>query len=542
MAFRTVAAPSCPDGHARAQIHSQGSKTTKSGVARMWRCRHLDPDDNQLHTHYFTTRGVNATTRELLDRAIPMPTCGRTEHSEWRVDTHGTYETAAGPRQRYRCTNPKDRTDRHTFTAPLPRSAVEDDTCCDDCRVPTPRHAGSEASTRRLNYPPSVVYSVLHDLADGRAYTHSSMRALERMKRSTGRTRSVNGKAVEELNAAGLVSPSRDQKAHWHIAADILERFGPLITEPAFENIRIEESEYRAAGLPVVYVADEVPVKRDYVRSSTYNSSPVVWNALVVSRMKWEKDGKGAVVGRSSRLVRVRALPTLTKEAWSLVLSELDASDFLIADGAAAIENAAKATWGTNTTFVPCVWHATDNIRKRLTPAKGKPPEKIRDHLFTLTRDLMAANGPGAVSEWFDELELLAEAAQLPMEPVVALRRQYEPLLGKSATVAAAHSNPKVPISNASVENQIEAWVNKLTRRRGAMFANLARTNLLGDLIVAGANGALLRHHEVVEHLRDASRVAEGWSPPPRALVEPAGTYALRDAGSVTELLRQVAS
>ena len=114
------------------------------------------------------------------------------------MDTNGTYDTAAGPRQRYRCSNPDDIAERHTFTAPLPRSAVEDDTCCDDCLRADPRHAGSEASTRRLNYPASVVYSVLHDLSEGRAYTRASMRALERMKRPAGRSRSVKGKPLPD--------------------------------------------------------------------------------------------------------------------------------------------------------------------------------------------------------------------------------------------------------------------------------------------------------------------------------------------------------
>jgi len=127
-----------------------------------------------------------------------MPTCGRDAHEGWRVDTNGTYDTAAGPRQRYRCSNPDDIAERHTFTAPLPRSAVEDDTCCDDCLRADPRHAGSEASTRRLNYPASVVYSVLHDLSEGRAYTRASMRALERMKRPAGRSRSVKGKPLPD--------------------------------------------------------------------------------------------------------------------------------------------------------------------------------------------------------------------------------------------------------------------------------------------------------------------------------------------------------
>ena len=141
--------------------------------------------------------------------------------------------------------------------------------------------------------------------------------------------------------------------------------------------------------------------------------------------------------------------------------------------------------------------------------------------------------------DWWNELDVLAQSAGLPLEPVVALRTQYEPLLGKSAAVARAHPNPKVPISNASVENQISTWVDRLTARRGAMFANLARTNLLGDLIVAGANGALLDRHEVVNLIRDTARSNDGWTPPPRALVEPVGTLSLRDTASITELLGQ---
>jgi hypothetical protein len=76
-----------------------------------------------------------------------MPACTIPEHSMWRIDTNGTYDTLAGPRQRYRCSNPDDSAQRHTFSAPLPRALVADDTCCEDCQVPTPRHAGTEAAT-----------------------------------------------------------------------------------------------------------------------------------------------------------------------------------------------------------------------------------------------------------------------------------------------------------------------------------------------------------------------------------------------------------
>jgi hypothetical protein len=113
------------------------------------------------------------------------------------------YKTAAGERQRYRCVSRTDDSDVHTFSAPLPRAAVEDDTCCPDCEVLTPRHAGEEAASRRLNVPTPVVVSVLRDLADGHAYTAVSKRALEQMKRPTGRVRTVGGKTPDELHRAG---------------------------------------------------------------------------------------------------------------------------------------------------------------------------------------------------------------------------------------------------------------------------------------------------------------------------------------------------
>ncbi len=537
MALRKVPAPSCPDGHARSRIQAYGTRQRKKGTTRRWLCRY--EEDGEAGQHWFSTVVHSTlTARDFLDEVVSKPPCPNGDHAGWRVDTNGTYDTLAGPRQRYRCSNPDDPSQRHTFTAPLPRSAVEGDTRCEDCHVPTPRNAGTEAPTRRLNVPAAVVHAVLNDLAEGRSYTHASMRALERMDRTASRTRSVRGIKVDELNQSGETGPDRDMGAHWHISADILERFAPLVTEPAFDAIRAEETSYRAKGLPVVYVADEVPVKRNYTRWAS--TSPVVWNVLVIGRMQWVTDSKDELVGRSSKLVRVRAMPSVTKDAWALVFSELEAPDFLIADGAAAIEKAAGATWGKRTTFVPCVWHASENIRRRLTPTGGKLDENVRDHLYALTREAMAAGGPATVSTWFDELEDLADASGLPMDTVAAVRAMYEPLLCRSAKVAASNSKPRVPISNASVENQIATWVDRLVARRGAMFANLPRTNLLGDLIVAGANGALLHAHDVITVVRDSSRANGGWAPPPRALVEPAGASSLRDPGSITELLRQV--
>ena len=136
--------------------------------------------------------------------------------------------------------------------------------------------------------------------------------------------------------------------------------------------------------------------------------------------------------------MRVRALPNVTKEAWSLVLAELDAPGWPVADGAAAVENAAAEVWGSQTTFVPCLWHAATEHPQAADRrwSQGQLPEKVRDHLYTLTREAMASGGPDAVDGWFEELLLLAEAAGLALEPVEALRAQYLPLLRRSAVMA----------------------------------------------------------------------------------------------------------
>jgi hypothetical protein len=479
------------------------------------------------------------TKRQLVDAVTEVPECPVQGHAGRLVSPYGTYDTLAGARQRYQCVDLKTPDSKHTFAAVLPRSAVENDTCCQDCKVLTPKNAGLEAVSRRTSYSVAEICSVLRDLSQGMPYTDASMRALELMDRPTGRSRRVGQRTVKELNDAGLVGTVREQRAHWHIAADILERYGPVVTEAAFAQVQTEEADYRAMKRPVVYLADEVPVKRDFSRSSRMTSSPVVWSALVVARTRWNSDEEGQLTGNSSRLLRVRALPNGSTEAWRLVFSELDAPDFLVADGATPIEKAAQQVWGNRTVFVPCMYHAVRNIMKNLTGRRAELPEKVRDHRFLLTRDWMEDEGADAVIEWFDQLETLAAAAGLPADAVRAQRDFYRPLLVRTAAVAQAHHDPEVPLSNSGVEAQIADWVSKITKRRGAMFTNLPRTNLLGDLLVAGAAGALSNTHQLADLLREASRSHNGWAPPPRALVEPAGVMGLRDPMSVSALLAQ---
>ncbi|MCU1607250.1 MAG: hypothetical protein JWP46_3715 [Modestobacter sp.] len=207
-ARRSVPAPACPNGHAGAGPCSRGQAVeARSDTSVPLPLR----GDDERGVHYFTVlTQPKADARLLIDQVVSAPACPRPGHGGRYVWPNGTYKTAAGERQRYRCVSRKDDTDVHTFSAELPRAVVEDDTCCSDCEVLTPRHAGTEAASRRLNVPTPVIVSVLRELADGHAYTAVSKRALEQMKRPTGRVRTVGGKTPDELHEARKYGPRRE--------------------------------------------------------------------------------------------------------------------------------------------------------------------------------------------------------------------------------------------------------------------------------------------------------------------------------------------
>jgi hypothetical protein len=119
------------------------------------------------------------------------------------------------------------------------------------------------------------------------------------------------------------------------------------------------------------------------------------------------------------------------------------------------------------------------------------------------------------------------------------MRTFYEPLVTRCALVAQAHTAPMVPISNGGVESVVRKRIHKLVARRGPMMTNLPRTNLLGDLMVAGMNGALGDQHTVCQAVKDATRSAGGWTAPPRILTEPAGALGLRDPAVIAHLSHQ---
>ena len=132
MAHRSVPAPSCPLGHINSQIHARGTKSTKRGTTRWFRCHYIDDEDGESHHHHFTglcepaVLDPNTKARHLLDAAIPVPPCPDTTHQGRVVYHHGTYKTADGTRQRYQCRvrGTKSKEGLHTFSSVKRRHLV----------------------------------------------------------------------------------------------------------------------------------------------------------------------------------------------------------------------------------------------------------------------------------------------------------------------------------------------------------------------------------------------------------------------------------
>lgn len=529
MGRRTNPTPMCPAGHV-GTVCAWGRNAGRHGGTQRWRCTPADGSDP--HT-WSTPLPASGDPVALIKTAIPAPPCplhqtGGPDDGNYQVKVFTVYRTRAGSRQRYKCHNTTTG-QMHTFSTPLPRQAVEDDTCCPDCGVPTPYNSGSEATARRSVYPIWLVIKALGWLAEGHSYSAVGVRVLRNLGQPTGRRRKV-------ANASNVTGPKRDLRAHWHVAADLLEVFGPTASQMASSVIAADIDAYRAANLPVVYIADDLNVYRKFARSRRHATSVVRWNALVLTRKHWHTGDTGGTY--SNRLVNLRALPTLDTAAWSIVLSEVAQPDFLVADGSSSIAAAAAAVWGSAVELVPCVYHLGVNLSRKLAGAGGNLPVKLTDHLSLLNRaNLSKVSHPADLDEsfldwFFTEMAALTDAAGLPRSTFYEAEKTYRPQLERVAQIAQTYG-PVVPLSNTAAERVINTLVKPLTGARGPLFTNLARTNLLCELVVAGHNGVLDDEHTLGHAIQDLNRANFGWANPNRDLTEPAGTFGLQDPGVI---------
>lgn len=542
---RTVDAALCFD-HPRSHVVAVGSRETASGLRRDYRCTPVVGNP-----HKFSVR-VGADARAATARWSPPPPCSA--HLDSKVIRYGTYGSKTSrPRQRYRCV-PADGTKPHTFTPSLPRDHVHEDAeHCGHCEELRGVHRGETAVARRHTWSTRVVVRGLEQLAAGASYAEVGRWA----QRVTGTTRARAKAPVPETDVAKGKRTSPAAKAArnaWHIGADWVEAFSPVIYEPVESRLRSEAyadrerlDEMRSNGevleRPQVVLVDDVPVYGRDLDQRGKSRRDAGFYVLAAAETLWTPDGPGG------RLRLVRAMAKSSTPAWLLLFDELGYDpDFIVADAGTGILAAVSRHFDpSRTKFIPSMWHLNQRIEKALADTRGAHTatpggrallRPISDHLRGLRRDGPALADSTAWTAWWDELEALLAVHKLPLDKVRTQRKNNEARMALVLDDLARY--PDVPVSTGGLETLIAKHVKPMLAMRRTSFGNLERTNLLFDLAVAAHHGAFDDPADVAALLRADTAATDGWTVALRSIADPRprrGSYSsLRDTTLLSDI------
>lgn len=523
---KTSPAAVCPDpAHKGSHVAANGTRTTATGTRRRYRC---EPTAGDAHTF---TVVLTETGDAAMRNLSPPPPCPRGHTGT--ATRSGTYGTrVAEKRQLYRCVPDDEAFRPHDFAAMLPRDHIhrgnED---CVECRELRGIHRGEEAAARRHTWSARVVARGLDRIAAGETYASVSKWAL-RVAGSEKRQRKNSKKQYR--------TTPQTSKDVWHIAADWVEAFSPLVWEEVVERLELRTQSARSAERPVVWLIDDTSIKKRPGRKKTREG----FNLLVIS--EWVGDDADA----AGQLRLVRALPTRTTDAWKLVLDEPGyAPDIVISDAAETQLGAVRDLF-PQARIVPCLWHVTNNVRKALVDVPGacatsasgskRLHKDIETHLYQLRRSTGVLDSAANVTTWFDTLETLHIEHQLPLDKMTLQRNYYEPQLVQALPTIAAY--PEMPTTTAAAEVAIRHTLKPAISQRKAGLGNIERTNRLLDLIVARGHKSFDDLNTVAAMLRADAMTDGGHSTPLRHVADPKplrGRYSsLRDATLVSELVK----
>lgn len=522
----------CPRArHGGAKVVRKGFQ--KDAKGRQWRrfeCRL--PSGGH---HYFRVL-ADADDGAVVSSVVLAPPCPK-HAQECRVIRFGVYGKTV-KRQRYRCF-PSDGSPAHAFALDLPRAHVNTaEVKCPSCAEFVSVHKGGEASSRRSKWSMRAVVEALVELSQGTSYSKASQNVWEKTEAAEAHAHTHEEPAEEQAAQTATVSESwsseRGRNA-WHVAADIVEQYGPVLYAHAMTRVhereqaqRVENDKLIAAGqpvtCPVTFVLDEVPV---YLRQKG-GKSRQAWNVHAVAEVLW-RPGKTPmdVPQRESRLRLVRALPgSATTESWLLVLDELGVvPDVVVSDFGQAMGFAVADRFTSHGTLViPSLYHFKQAMRLMLVDSPGyfevkhgKPvalPD-LAKHVKRITRDDLVTIGVQGWSDWWDEFELLAVTAHASTAPIVNRRAVYENPV--AAAIPALTSQPYLPASNAGIEVKNRNLLKPLLRGRQQRYRNIARTNALFDLLVCQENRVFLDTDLVTRLIREDNLAHGGWSTPLRS-------------------------
>lgn len=531
----------CPDaGHADAKLQSRGTRTNKAGTWQRYRC--IRPNGAQ-HQFQVLLRPSNTT---LTSIHLP-PACP--EHPGAHITRNGVNGKGARRRQRYRCVPDGQPELAHGFSPPLTREVVEvgHDECA-TCHELLGPHSGAAAGARHTPWTGPLFARALSELSMGASYASTAMMMRRYRDRARRHLLEAHGEDLADIRlgpgASGTGSSyvRREAASAWHLAADLVEQYSPLIWRSV--KVRMEDRDRRLreindqilaadpdAGLtqPLTWLLDEQPVVV-WTRTAAGARVRRSWSVLVVVEVRWHAPvDQFSYPQREYRLRLMRAYPRPDENAWRLVFDEVGVRpDVIIADHAHAIGSAIDAHYGAGTVgFVPSMFHMRRNLRAALlkisaatTKVQGRTTlvAPLAKHLDHLHRDDLTSLTPSDWSTWWDDLEWHVGRLGVPIAGMAERRRLYEPRVAKAMPLLAAQ--PHLPASNAAVENQIRHLLEPFLTNRKQMYRNVARLNFLLDLAVARQQGAFTDLEDIAKLIHDDNEAAGGWAPQPRTLAD----------------------
>lgn len=532
--------------------------------------------------HTFSVAVVDEDSQQLEARWSPAPKCG--EHSDSKVIRFGTYgKTTAKPRQRYKCF-PDDGSKPHVFTPSLPRDHVHDgEEHCEHCEELRGVHRGDTAVARRHSWSTRIVARGLEQLASGGTYADVSRWALrvsgvKRTRKSTSAEGADDDMAVSPVDGSADGSVKRRRKSSraskearnaWHIAADWVEAFSPVIYEPVEADLRARAAAERerldalirkrqALVRPQVILVDDVPVYGRDLDGRKRSRRDAGYFVLVLAELLWPDataEADEPFVRPPEPVVRLRLVRAMAKSntaAWRVLFDELGyRPDFVVADAGTGIAAAVRSHFDPKRTkFIPSLWHVAQKVELALadTPgamtvsAAGKQLiEPLHIHVRKLSRSSGVLDSAATWTAWWDELLAILKTHRLAADEVRNKRKTYEPAFKE--VLPAIAKQPQIPVSTGGLETLIAKHVKPLLAMRRTSFGNIERTNLLLDLVVARHHGAFDNLNDVAKLLRGDTEPNGGYTIALRTIADPrpiGGTYSsLRDATLLATVAKQ---
>lgn len=573
----------CPDPlHEGSKVIGWGRDANAAGKVRRFRCEPLSGGK-----HYFSI-GTAGGRRLRAQRGAPE--CP--EHAGATITRHGTYGPGEEGRQRYLCSHEPCNSScltrwrrkhehcpgYHTFVPVIPRAHVSPGDQCDECLELRGIHRGERAAARRQRLTARQVARLLSEIAAGMTYTRAGFLALDYagVKIKAGELRRIEkekpAKRVEErpvladedvpdsawddieanpwaawppvfrpdeplppAKPARRRSPSRRLAARvWHVGADLVEAFGPVVWADEEAAMRKRADEIAAAGHPRVWIIDDQPIYVDVVGKRKRVGG---YGVLLVA----ELDPLDETNPWTAKLRLVRAYPRINGVAWRLVFDEMGYTpDYIVADGGKGLSLAIREHYGDRTRFVPSLWHMLHTMRTRtFRDCLAKPAAAaLGEHLDALARRSEHLASVEGWAAWWDTLITLGQRF-VKLGTLTALRNDYEPRMAEALPILLG--NELVPMSNSPIEALLTTWIDPiLTERRMFSFGNIERTNALLDLAVCRSRGAFADLNRVARLIEDDEIPHGGHTVPLRAISDPqpaSGRYqSLRDEAVMLDL------